>query len=130
MFPRRYTGPTPETVALVLSRCSGCCEVCSDALVGERGIHWGLHHRRGRDGRSDSHSVQNLMAVHGASNVDGCHGLIHSRRSEAQPNGWWLSRNARPIPDPLTVPVLIERGARVVYFTADGRYAETLEVAA
>jgi len=123
-MPRYYSGggPTVDTVLAVLERSRGRCELCADELVGERGVRWSLHHRRGRDRRPDSHSVQNLMAVCGASNIEWCHGSIHGRRSEAQPNGWWLSRIAHQ--DPLRVPVLIDRGSQFVYFTADGRYAE------
>ena len=119
---KRPAGPTPEIVAWVFDRDRRRCVVCGWRLSGARGLDWSIHHRRGRDGRPDSHQPQNLIAVCGGDNVTGCHGRIHQRRSEAQPNGWWLSRIAGT--DPLTVPVLVERGSRWVYLTADGEYAD------
>lgn len=117
-------GPTPEVVELVLYRDSSSCVVCGELLLGERGIGWSIHHRRGRDGKPDSHSVQNLIAVCGGDNVSGCHGRIHNHgKAEAQNGGWWLSRIAGV--DPLTVPVLVERGSRWVYLTTSGEYAQT-----
>lgn len=117
----RSTGPDEATVQAVVNRDGGCV-VCGGALFGARGIDWSIHHRRGRDGKPDSHSVQNLIAVCGGDNVTGCHGRIHSRRSESQPAGWWLSRVAGE--DPLTVPLLVDRESRWVYLTADGRYSD------
>lgn len=115
-------GPDADTVRLVLIREFGCCAICGNELPGERGFGWSVHHRRGRDNKPDSHTVQNLIAVCGGDNVTGCHGRIHQRRSEAQPNGWWLSRIAGT--DPLTVPLLIERESRWVYLTATGEYSD------
>lgn len=125
-------GPDAETVRRVLQRSlrddTVCCEVCSIPLDGSRGVSWSVHHRRGRDGRRDSHALQNLLLVCGSSNVDGCHGRIHGRRSESRPAGWWLSRAANE--NPLAVPVLIDRGSRWVYFTADGCYSDSAPVVA
>lgn len=119
-------GMTAETVQVVLARASRdghpCCEVCGGPLLGERGYHWSIHHRRGRDGLPDSHTAPNALLVHGASNVDLCHGRIHGGRVEAEANGWWLSRLAGV--DPLTVPVVLHD--RTVYFTADGSYSDNL----
>lgn len=106
---------------LVMQRDGGCCVICGDPVEGERAWGWSIHHRRGRDRRPDSNSVQNLILVCGSSNVDRCHGRIHQRRSESQPAGWWLSRIAGT--DPLTAPVLIG-GSRWVYLTADGQYSD------
>lgn len=117
------SGPTPQTVALVWERDGGRCICCGGFLLeGGRGFEWSLHHRRGRDGKPDSHQPQNLITVCGPDNVTGCHGRIHSRRSEAQPNGWWLSRIAGT--DPLTVPLLVDRESAWKYLTADGRYSD------
>jgi hypothetical protein len=122
----RPKGPDADTTLTVLHRAVRddkiCCEVCSDPVDGERGFGWSLHHRRGRDGRADSNSVANLLVVCGSSNVDRCHGRIHSRRSESRPAGWWLSRAANE--DPLTVPVLIDNGSRWVYLDNLGRYSD------
>jgi len=118
----RATGPDAATVELVLDRDSRRCICCGIGLSGERGWGWSIHHRRGRDGKPDSHQPQNLISVCGADNHSGCHGRIHQRRSESEPAGWWLSRVAGT--DPLTVAVLVDHGSRWVYLTADGRYAD------
>ena len=116
------SGPALEVVEMVVIRDHGCCVVCGEELQGERGWSWSIHHRRGRDGRPDSHMPQNLLSVCGADNVTGCHGRIHRHgKAEAQDNGWWLSRVAGT--DPLRVAVLVDRGSRWVYLTADGRYS-------
>lgn len=115
-------GPSPETVELVVYRDGSRCVCCGVQVTGERGFGWSLHHRRGRDGKPDSHQPQNLITVCGGDNVTGCHGNVHSRRSESQPNGWWLSRIAGT--DPLLVPVLVYRGSVFVYLTADGQYSD------
>jgi hypothetical protein len=114
------SGPTLAIVQRVVLRDGGRCVCCRNPLEGERGFGWSIHHRRGRDGKPDSHQPQNLLSVCGGDNVTGCHGRIHSRRSEAQPNGWWLSRIAGT--DPLAVPVLV--GARLLYLTAEGGTSE------
>jgi len=119
----RRTGPTPETVALVMARQEGRCVCCGHMLTGQRGWDWGLHHRRGRDGRPDSHQPQNLIAVHGADNVTSCHGFVHSHRRAAEDFGWWLSRTAGV--DPLLVPVhVVGAVPHRVYLTADGGVAD------
>lgn len=119
----RRTGPDPVTVEAVVKRESGRCIVCGTALAGDRGVGWALHHRRGRDGKPDSHTVQNLIAVCGGDNQSGCHGLIHKFSSSVgAPSGWWLSRIAGT--DPLTVPVLISHEGRWVLLTADGMYED------
>lgn len=118
------TGPDAFTVARALARAMRgdvlCCEVCAEPLFGQRGLSWSIHHRRGREGSRTDNGVANLLVVDGADNVSGCHGRIHSRRSESRPAGWWLSRGVGE--DPRTVPVLIDNGSRVVYFGDDGRY--------
>lgn len=116
------TGPDRETVMLVLHRDGYRCVVCSAPCQGERGWLWSLHHRRGRDGKPDSHSPQNLITVCGGSNVDRCHGRIHARRFEADACGWWISRNQSGGTDPLRRPVLVERGTRWVLLGTDGEY--------
>lgn len=121
----RQTGPASDVVEVVLERASRDdvphCEVCGDAAYGVRGLHWALHHRKGR-GLPDSHLPQNLILVHGASNVDRCHGRIHGSRTEAQESGWSVSRNT--LVDPLYVALLIDGGLRWVYLTAAGSYSD------
>lgn len=126
----RQTGPSGDVVEVVLERASRdgepCCEVCGSAVYGERGVAWALHHRKGR-GLPDSHLPQNLILVHGASNVDLCHGRIHGNRtSEAQPLGWSISRNSAL--DPLDAKILIG-GGRWVYLDDAGRYLDEPAVA-
>lgn len=84
--------------------------------------NWSVHHRRGREGRRTDNGFANLLVVCGSSNVDGCHGRIHSRRSEARPNGWWLSRQTAE--HPATVPVLVDHGSRWVHLTDNGQYSD------
>jgi|SRR6185436_5567789 len=119
-------GPTDETVLLVVARATRdgrvCCELCGDPVKGDRGVGWALHHRRFRDGRPDSHSPQNYLVVHGASNVESCHGVIHAAKMTAKENGWAITRHGYV--DPLTVPVWIDGGARRVLLAEDGRYAD------
>lgn len=112
---------------LVLARCERdgvpCCEVCGDPLKGERGMDWSVHHRRFRDGRPDQDEPQNLIVVCGGSNVDRCHGLIHSDKTYAKDQGWAITRHGYV--DPLTKPVLIDHESRYVYFAADGTYSDS-----
>lgn len=129
--PSFEVGVTAEVTELVVRRAMRrgivCCEVCGDPVWADRGLWWSLHHRRYRDGQPDSHQPQNLILVHGASNVDLCHGVVHDSKAEAITEGWSITRHpvgGRYV-DPLTVPVTIDRGSRVVYFTADGTYADS-----
>lgn len=128
----RPEGPSAATVLAVLARATDVdgytrCEPCGTVIFGERGVEWSIHHRRGRDGKADSHSVANLLLVCGGDNVTGCHGRIHQRRSWSRPLGYWLSRTAGT--DPLTVPVAIH-GGDLRYLTVDGRYAHDADIAA
>lgn len=128
-------GPSVETTRLVTARDGWRCVVCGALLAGgSRSWDWSLHHRRGRDGRPDSHSPANLILVCGASNVDGCHGRVHRNRGrESRVNGWLVSRIAAGgglVPDPSQIPVLVDGGSRWVLLTHTGGYAETLGGAA
>lgn len=116
-------GPDFLTVERVLRRDEGCCVGCAVCVLGgERGLHWSLHHRRGRDRKADSNSPQNLITVCGASNVDGCHGRIHQSRLWARPLGYWVSRTTGA--DPLLAPVFVAMLDRFVWLTAGGRYSD------
>lgn len=109
-----------ELEDLIMRRCGGACEVCANPLEGERSFGWALHHRRFRDRAPDQDTPQNILAVCGGSNVDRCHGLIHSGKAYAIERGWAISRHGKR--DPALIPVLI--GGRMVYLTADGQYSE------
>lgn len=129
----KSTNVGPDVVEAVLERASHdgvlCCEVCAEPIVGERGIDWAIHHRRGRDSRLDCHTPQNVLVVHGADNVTACHGRIHRNvGGESWTNGWLISRNG--IANPLVVAVLIQRESRWVYLDADGQYEDHPECAA
>jgi hypothetical protein len=112
----------PELVDVVLGRSGYRCEVCGDDLHGARGYDWAVHHRRYRDGAPDQDTPQNLLVVCGGSNVDRCHGVIHSGKTYAQRRGWAISRHGDL--DPLLQPVLINHESRYVYLTAGGEYAD------
>lgn len=118
----RAVGPDIRTVQKVVMRDGWRCVVCGDPVRGQRGLDWSIHHRRGRDGKPDTHQPQNLITVCGGDNHTGCHGRIHQRRSESQPNGWWLSRVAGE--DPLRLPLLIFAD-HWVYLTADYGFSDT-----
>lgn len=127
--PRRAAGPVAAVVLAVLTRAARdgrpCCEVCGNLLIGDRGYGWSLHHRRGRDGSTGQHDAANQLAVCGGSNVDRCHGVIHSDRRRAEANGWSITRNADV--NPLTVAVLVDNGQRRVFLTAEGGYREAVD---
>jgi hypothetical protein len=120
------TGPDSRIVGIVLRRALRedgqiHCECCAEVAWGERAWDYSIHHRRGRQGQRTDNTVPNLVVVCGTDNQSGCHGLIHQRRSWSQPLGLWLPRNGIRT-DPALVPVTIDRGSRVVYLGADGRY--------
>jgi hypothetical protein len=104
----------------ILQRENGRCIRCGEQLGEIRGWDWSIHHRRRRDGKPDSHSLQNCVAMCGGDNVTGCHGWAHQHRSESQPDGYWLSRIAGE--DPLLMPILVGKD-RWVYLSVDGEYS-------
>ena len=112
--------------ALVLTRCerdgTPCCEVCGEPLKGERGVDYAIHHRKFRDGGPDQESPANKIVVCGGSNVDRCHGVIHSGKAYAMTQGWAISRHATK--HPATFPVLIDHESRWVHFLDDGTYSD------
>lgn len=128
-------GVPATTVKLVVERATDTnevvrCEVCGEPLVGVRGLSWSLHHRRGRAGRSDDHNPENLLVVCGGSNVDQCHGNIHSSRAASQAHGHMISRITDPVVDPAEVAVLVAGWSRWVYLTRDGHYSDDPEMRA
>jgi hypothetical protein len=64
--------------------------------------------------RPDANSPANLISL-----CLICHDHIEKNRAEAYMSGWLIGQTS----DPLGVPVLIGRGSRWCYLTADGRYA-------
>lgn len=128
-YPERPTkrhplpkGPDNKTVLRVLRRDKVCVVCGAFVLGGERGWAWSLHHRRGRDGKPDSHAPQNLVLVCGSSNVDADHGRVHQERAWARTNGYWVSRTVGA--NPLLVPVRIAWLGQLAWLTADGQYSE------
>lgn len=110
---------------LVLARCERdgvpSCEICYVPLTGERGLDFAIHHRQFRDGGPAQESPANKIAVCGGSNVDRCHGVIHSGKAYAITQGWAISRHATK--HPATFPILIGM-ERWIYLTADGTYSD------
>lgn len=121
LLARRWsaTGPTPDTVALVLARDGRRCVACSSPVGPRRGVDHHIHHRRPRAAggtrRHDTNQPQNLLLL-----CAPCHADVESRRADAVSSGWLVSQYA----DPALVPVLVDRGSRWVYLTADGEYAD------
>jgi hypothetical protein len=117
----RRTGVSAETVAALLGRSDVRCEVCGEALAGERGVGWSVHHRRprgmGGSRRADTHSIVNLLALCG-SGTTGCHGRIESDRATALVCGWLVRSSA----DPAQIPVWLRHRGELVLLTADGDY--------
>ncbi len=91
---------TAATFELVVERDLGCCALCGEAVHGERGVGFSLHHRRpagmGGDRRPETHGAGNLVLLSG-SGTTGCHGWVESRRTEARNLGLLIPRlAARP----------------------------------
>jgi 5-methylcytosine-specific restriction protein A len=120
VFPGRSspTGPDRLTVEAVLERADWACERCSNGLGPVRGRDWHVHHRRpraaGGSSAADTNSPPNLGIL-----CPVCHGEVESRRAEAQRDGWLVPQGANPA----RVAVLIRRGSRWVYLTANARYS-------
>lgn len=112
----RDTGPDKATVEGLLTRCGWMCESCDDALRGNRGEGWHVHHRRPRGSGGSSWPGINL-----ASNLlvlcAFCHGDVESRRAHAVEVG-------RLVPyasDPGEVAVLVQQHWR--YLTDEFTYS-------
>lgn len=113
------TGPASDVRDAVLERDHWSCVVCNEGLCGDPGWDWSIHHRVRRSQGVDN-SPENLISVCG-NGTQGCHGAIHARPGWARDFGGWLLRGNEP---PLFLPVLIERGSRFVYLTADCTYSD------
>ena len=103
---RRPPGVTQEIADAVLERDQHSCVVCGKNLHGIRGRDWSIHHRRprrlGGDRRPETNLPANLISVCGTG-VDGCHGWIESRRTEALEQGLILHANDKPEEHPISV---------------------------
>jgi len=101
---------SPDVVDAVLERDQHSCVVCGNNLHGTRGRDWSIHHRRprrmGGDKRPETNLPANLVAVCGTG-VDGCHGWLESRRTEAMDQGLILHADD----DPTQVPIAVWYGA-------------------
>jgi hypothetical protein len=108
----KWSRPWPIQRDAVKERSGGVCEVC-------RGSAEQIHHRQpramGGTRRPGVHMPANLLHVCAA-----CHRHIESHRSAALLNGWLVRQGQ----DPAVVPVLVDRGSRRVFLTADGRYSD------
>lgn len=98
------TGVTQHVADAVLERDQHSCVVCGKNLHGTRGRDWSLHHRRprrmGGDRRPETNQPANLLSVCGTG-VDGCHGWLESRRTEAMDQGLILHANDVPAEHPV-----------------------------
>lgn len=107
---------------VVLARAQFCCERCGDALSGEPGVGYSVHHRlpRGMGGsrRHNVTSLANLVALCG-SGTTGCHGWVESNREAAYEAGWLVRQAA----DPALIPVNLF-GHGLVFLIADGDYQD------
>lgn len=120
-MPRRYTGPSPDTVTAICERSAYSCEICGSAVGDRRGVDFSIHHRRPRQmGGTRWHGASlpsNLLLACG-SGTTGCHGVLESHRAGAVAAGWLvLSRT-----DPATVACLITRN-RWLYLADDASYS-------
>lgn len=126
----RSTGPSVETVELLIVRCTRggvpCCEGCGEPLYGSRSWDWSVQHRRprGMGGSSAAHincPCALLVLCGHATTPDSCHLRAESRRGEAVDMGWLVAMGT----DPATKPVLIDRGSRWVLLDHVGGYADS-----
>lgn len=94
---RVMTGPTRATVELVCQRDANRCAWCRGVVTGVRGEDWSIQHRRprgmGGDRRPETNLPGNLVLVHG-NGTQGCHGVIESRRAEAQEKGFLVPKGS------------------------------------
>src|SRR5688572_18767891 len=118
---RRYvnTGPDRETVMKVLDRDGYRCVRCGAPAQGDRGVAWSLQHRKKRSAGVDNRPC-NLIVLCGSGTTE-CHGWVESHPASAMwDGGWAVSAFAKPE----NVPVLVDRGSRWTYLTADGGYSD------
>lgn len=113
----RYTGPTPEVIALVEARDGGLCVRCNQP-AGDK------DHRQGR-GMGGTKGAESdringaawLLTLCGSGNTSGCHGWKETNRVEAVALGYRIERNAAAR-DAEQVPVFTYRGWAL--FSNDG----------
>lgn len=102
---RRNTGPSPETVTLVLERDRWSCVRCGRSVAGgERGRDWSIQHRipRGMGGsRDDRLNLPSNLLVLCGSGVTLCHGEVESHREIALVAGFLLYRAQEPTEVPV-----------------------------
>jgi hypothetical protein len=116
--PRRNTGPSGKTRALVLARDGYCCVCCGRSIEGQL---YDLQHRdaRGMGGTSDplANSPVNLITM-----LRTDHDRVESREfAEDNAKGYWLRMGE----DPALTPVMVfsEHGSGMtVWLLPDGTY--------
>jgi hypothetical protein len=96
----RDTGPTPETVKLVVARDYRGCALCGSTVQGHRGWDWSVQHRMARKGggtvRAFINLPGNLVLLCGSGTV-GCHFRVES-------NGLWARENGFKVREGVTLP--------------------------
>jgi hypothetical protein len=110
--PRRDTGPSAETRAMVYARDLGCCVRCG---VAAGNIPHSCHHRS-RRAQLGLNEASNLITLCG-SGVTGCHGWVHGHVAEAEDAGYLVRSGFSPAAIPVTVAT--PDGPRLRYLTDD-----------
>jgi hypothetical protein len=118
---KRSLGVSKETRTAVLARSNHRCEKCGLMLA--QGFFYSIHHRtpRGMGGTREKrlNLPSNLVAICG-SGTTGCHGWIESHRSEAEDEGWLVSRYQESAEVPLFI-----YGVGWRYLTDEGTYSSS-----
>ena len=124
-MPSRETGPSLDTVRLVLERDRERCVLCLCwVAAGERGKHWVIHHRRpramGGTRRQSTNYPSNLVTL-----CRGCHDHVEKERAWARDEGLILWQSQ----DPAREPIHHNQGWRLLGETGAWRPADPPEEA-
>lgn len=107
----RYTGPSEQTINVVLVRDGWCCVRCGENV---HPYPYQIHHRRPRGMGGTSLSAgnypSNLLTL-----CLPCHAYIESNRREAYSKGWLVGRH---VADPSTIPCLVDHESAWKYLSS------------
>lgn len=82
--------------------CVGCGEPCGP------GRWWSIQHRWCR-GQGGGDRLSNRILLCGSATSRGCHRKAEDRKLITRIRGYWIRANAKPAPDPATIPVWYAR---------------------